>query len=413
MIGVAVGLGNVWRFPYMMGSYGGSAFLIVYLAFVVLFGIPALMGEWALGRATRHGPLGAFTAALGRWGHAIGWLLLLTVTVANSYYIVVVANVAYTAWHATVRGFTPEAIDDLHHGLNHGPTQIMMGLMVIGAAWLVLTRGLHRGIERVSKMFVPFFGVVVVLLIIHSLRLPGATTALVGFLRPDFASMTPTNVFAAMGQAFFSLSLGGTFYLIYGSYLRDDEVLPRAAIFTATGDVGAALLAALFIVPTTLAFGLDLDSGPRLIFETLPALFQSIPAGRGLGATFLVALFTMAFLSSVAAFQVIVGAMTDSWRIPRRVALLAAAGIETVLMVPSAVRPSLIGPLDLVFGSGMQVLGSGLALVALAWGLGRTTTLAQIFGRTSGVQPTIFFAWIRWVVPAALLVTLGLYVATV
>ncbi len=410
MIGVAVGLGNVWRFPYMMGRYGGSAFLFVYIGFVLLFALPALMGEWAFGRESRSGPLGAFRQALGKPGSAVGALLLFTVLVANSYYIVVVANVAYTAGFSLLRGFSDTTRAAYTNGLDSGALQLTIALAVIGTATHVLSKGLNDGIERISKFFVPFFGVIVTYLIVSSLTIPGALSGLSAFLRPDLSQLNATTVFAAMGQAFFSLSLGGTFYVIYGSYLRSEENIPKPAVWTAAGDVSAALLAALFIVPTTLVFGIDLSTGPRLIFETLPALFEQIRFGRVLGTLFLLGLGLVAYLSSIAAFQVLVGALTDSFRFSIRKAVLVVCAVEAVLMVPTALNPGLIGPLDLIFGSGMQVLGSALTLIALTWGLGRVTTLRQVFGTDSGSWPAIYYNWIKWVVPAALAVVLIGYI---
>ena len=411
MVGVAVGLGNVWRFPYMMGRFGGSAFLFVYLFFVLAFAVPAQMGEWALGRATRRGPLGALTAALGPGGRWLGAVLLVTVLVANSYYVVIIANVAYTAVFALLRGFGDSTLASYQTGLENGLLQAAVSAGIIGSAMLVLYRGLNRGIERISKLFVPFFGLVVAYLIITSLSLPGAVDHLFNFLRPDFRSLTGTSVFAAMGQAFFSLSLGGTFYLIYGSYLRDEERIPPTATLTALGDVTGALMAALFIVPTALVFGLDLETGPRLIFDTLPRLFGEIPAGRLLGTLFLSALTLIAYLSSIAAFQVLIGALLDSFGFTIKRALVLVGLLEVLLMLPSALRPELIPVLDLVFGSGMQVVGSGIALIALTWGLGRVVTLRQIFGGTEGFWPRVYFNWIRWLVPLGLLATLGFFIA--
>jgi neurotransmitter:Na+ symporter, NSS family len=410
MVGVAVGLGNVWRFPYMMGRFGGSAFLITYVICVLAFALPALMGEWALGRETRSGPLGAFDVAFGRWGRAVGVILLTTVLVANSYYVVVVANVTYTAAFSLGVGFAPDTIATFQSGLDNGVLQAGIALLLIASALWVIGKGLNRGIERISRIFVPFFGIVVLYLIIATMMLPGATDQILRFLQPRWSDLTPTSVFAAMGQAFFSLSLGGTFYLIYGSYLRDDEVIPSSAAWTAGGDVAAALLAALFIVPATLVFGLDLETGPRLIFVTLPELFARIPGGRLLGTLFVVALGFVAYLSSVAAFQVLVGTMQDHLTMRLRNILLIVGIAESILMLPSALRPSLIGTLDLIFGSGMQVLGSGLTLVALTWGMGRLTTQQQVFRRTTGVVPASYYLWVKWIVPLGLALVLALYI---
>ena len=167
MVGVAVGLGNVWRFPYMMGQFGGSAFLIIYLVFVVAFATPALTAEWALGREARRGPLGAFRAAFGPRGTWIGAVLLATVFIANSYYVVIVGNVTYTAAFGMGIGFSSDNLPAYQTGLEAGRLQAAFALFVIGLAMIVLYRGLTKGIERISTLFVPAFGIVVVVLIIQ------------------------------------------------------------------------------------------------------------------------------------------------------------------------------------------------------------------------------------------------------
>ncbi len=411
MVGVAVGLGNVWRFPYMMGQYGGSAFLIVYLVFVLIFAIPAVTAEWSLGRYTRHGPLGAMEHAFGPLGRWIGYLLVLTVLIANSYYVVIVGNVAFSAAFAMYTGFTPETIPLYTDKLGDGSLQAVVALLMIAAAIWIIHRGIAKGIERISRLFVPLFGVMIITLIVMALNLPGAVAHLVAFLKPDFSQLTLTSMFAALGQAFFSLSLGGTFYLIYGSYLRDDENIPKAAIATGIGDVSAAILASLFIVPTVLALGLNMQAGPSLIFETLPRMFSEIPAGRFIGVAFLIGLWMMAFLSTVAAFQVIVAALTDSFNFSLTKAALLVGGVEAVLMLPSALNPEIIGTLDLIFGSGMQMLGSGLTIIALLWGCDKAIAATQIFGgRTDGFRRA-YLLWLKWAVPATLGVMLVLYIA--
>ena len=411
MIGVAVGLGNVWRFPYMMGQYGGSAFLVVYIVFVLIFAIPAVTAEWSLGRHARHGPIGAMQHAFGPFGRWIGYLLVLTVFIANSYYVVIVGNVAFSAFFAISSGFTPATMPSYEAGLGNGVLQALVSLLVIVAALWVIHRGISKGIEHISKLFVPLFGIMIITLIVMALRLPGAMTALSEFLRPDFSQLTPTSLFAALGQAFFSLSLGGTFYLVYGSYLRDDADIPRTALATGLGDASAALLAALFIVPTVLALGLNMQAGPMLIFETLPRMFSEIPAGRVIGAAFLIGLWMMAFLSTVAAFQVIVAALTDSFKVSLTKAALIVGGCEALLMLPSALNPEIIGTLDLIFGSGMQMLGSALTIIALFWGCDKAVAATQIFGRkTDGIRH-LYLVWLRWIVPAVLGVMLVLYIA--
>ncbi len=410
MLGVAVGLGNVWRFPYMMGRNGGSAFLVVYVLFMLCLGIPALMAEWAFGRATRRGPLGAFSAAFGpRIGRPVGTLLLLAILVANSYYLVIIANVVYTTFFSVVQGFGPDTAAAFQGGLDNGYLQYALALGVLLLSVWVLHLGLHRGIETASKLFVPFFGVVVLYLVFHALSLDGALQAFGEFLRPDFSQMGAKQLFAAMGQAAFSVGLGGTLMLVYGSYLGDDERLGRSALLTGLGDTGAALLASLFLVPTMLVFGLDMTSGPALLFTTLPELFQVMPAGRVLGSLFLLSLSCVAFLSNVAALEAFVGGLSGSAGWSRRRLLVAVLALESLLILPSALRPSIIAHLDLVFGSGMMMLGSALAVIGITWGLGRNILPQQMSNSLPASWAPAYLLWVRWVVPAVLLLLLAGY----
>lgn len=412
MIGVAVGLGNVWRFPYMMGQYGGSAFLFVYLLFTILFALPALMGEIGLGRATRKGILGAFSEALGnRWGKGIGYMLLGTILIASSYYVVVIANVIFTAYFSVATGFSETAMPEFERQLGNGYLQYGIVLATLLGSCYILHRGLRQGIEWVSKVFVPFFLIIILYLIINAFSLDGAKAHFAAFLRPDFSAMTAKDVFAALGQAFYSLSLGGTFMVMYGSYIKPEDRLPKLALWTGVGDVGAALLAGLFVVPTVLVFGLDMTAGPQLIFVTLPRLFIEMPGGAWIGFLFMLVLSMVAILSLIGALEAAVGAIADiSWLKWSRTKTIVVVGlIEVVLAFPSAFDSNLIGTLDLIFGSGMQVLGSGLALIALSWGLGKTVALHEIFGESPSGKSG-YFVWIKWVVPFVLLVVLIGYI---
>ncbi len=403
MIGVAVGLGNVWRFPYMMGSYGGSAFLIVYLCFALLLAAPALSAEWALGRLLGAGPPAAYVQAFGRrFGLAAGGLLFVTVLVADSYYLVVIAQILLTGGFAFYPGFTTGDAAVFRALLASGTVQYAVALALLLFSLWVIGRGLNRGIEHLSRLVMPGFALVMLYLIFNALALPGAFAALGAFLRPDFAALGARDIFAALGQAFFSLGLGGTFHVVYGSYLTAGQRLPGSALATALGDTAAALLAALFIVPTALVFSLDLAEGPGLIFSTLPHLFARLPAGGWLGAAFLFALAGVALLSNIAALEVAAAALRRNH--PERQGRILAAifAIEAVLILPSAYDNGLIGLLDLIFGSGMQVLGSLLALVALGWALGRERAAAALFGKLPNRWQRGYTAWIRWMIPLVL-----------
>ena len=417
LIGVAVGLGNVWRFPYMMGKYGGSAFFAVYLLFMLLFAVPALMAEIALGREGGGGIMAAFRKATGKkLGTFAGILLMTTLLISSSYYAVVVGNVLFTTVFSLYRGFTKTTIPEFQSQLSNGWLQYGITLLLIAAALFVVYKGLKNGIEVVSKIVVPFFALVIVYLIVNALSFPGAFQKLGEFLRPDFSAMTAEYVFAALGQSFFSVGLGGTFMVAYGSYLKRDESISKIAVATSMGDLGASLLASLFLIPTILVFGLDIGSGPGLIFATLPELFSQMPTGRIAGSLFLAALFAIAFLSVVAAYEVIVGGIFGSIfkKAKKYQIILAVGGLMTILTLPTNLYPELIGILDLVFGSGMQVFGSVLAVLGITWGLGKSKTLNEIFDDEEAKGSRVFvFIWLKWVVPFVLLSVLIGYVYSV
>ncbi|MEM7503211.1 MAG: sodium-dependent transporter [Pseudomonadota bacterium] len=415
MVGVAVGLGNVWRFPYMMGEYGGSAFLIVYLAFTALLAVPAMTAEWTLGRETRRGPIGALAAVWGnRWGKRIGVLLVFTMVVSTSYYIVVIGNIAFAASFSMVRGFSNDSLSSYQAAFADGWVQYAFGMGVLTAAMYVLYRGVNKGIEAVSRLFVPAFTLVIVYLVVNALFLPGAPAKFVAFLQPDFSMLDAEHVFAALGQAFFSLGLAGTIMVIYGSYMQPEQHIPRIAAFTALGDVGAALLASLFIVPTILVFGLDLSQGPTLVFTTLPNLFSVMPGGRVLGSAFLLVLSLIAFLSALGALEGIVGSISEMLesRSSRMRVIVAIFVIEALVMLPSSLNPDIVGTLDLVFGSGMQMLGSLIAVITVSWGLGAATTKLQLFSKQSAGWHDTYVQWLKWVVPGVLLVVLLSYIVS-
>ncbi len=413
MIGVAVGLGNVWRFPYMMGKYGGSAFLCVYLFFTIVIALPAFMSEISFGRATRKGPMGAFKSAFGTLkGGIVGHILLITILVASSYYAVVIANVIYSGYFSIVEGFNDANLDRYNQGLSNGTLQYTISAGVILASLSVIHRGLNKGIEWVSKIFVPFFLLVILILIYHAFSLNGAWEHIAIFLKPDFGALRPINIFAALGQAVYSLSLGGTFMVVYGSYLDEKESILDIAKWTAMGDVGAALLTSLFIVPAILVYQLDMTAGPTLIFSTLPHLFSEMPAGQFIGSLFLVALSSVAFLSLIAALEVAFSCLKElkwiKWN--KGIILLVIALIELALAYPCAMDANLIGLLDLVFGSGMQLVGSGLALVALTWSLGKAVTYFQLSSIANKRSIDLIFIWIKWVIPLILLFVLIGYI---
>ena len=295
--------------------------------------------------------------------------------------------------------------------MSNGWLQYVFALVVLGFAMLVLHLGVNKGIESVSRLFVPFFALVILYLAINALFLPGALAKVADFLKPDFSVLTAEHIFAALGQSFFSVGLAGTIMVIYGSYMPADQNMLKTASFTALGDVGAAILASLFIVPTILVFNLDLSQGPTLVFSTLPKLFSVMAGGRVLGSFFLLALCLIAFLSAIGALEAIVGSISEEMKLrsSRGIVILIILLIEAAIMLPSSLEPEFIGVLDLIFGSGMQMLGSAIAMTTVAWGLGRLVTKAQIFGSADRPWHDTYFAWLKWILPGVILIVLVNY----
>lgn len=408
LLGVAIGLGNVWRFPYMMGLFGGGAFLLLYLVLVGIVGVPALMAEMALGRHTRAGPLESFADAGLPGGRLAGAVLYFGVGMAMSYYLVVVGWIV--AYLGIIAGNLVGVVDTFSSATfgvlqDNWLLQVACAALVAMASAEVVGRGVRSGIERISGLFVPLFAVLMILLVVRSVTLPGAEAGLRYLLTPDWTQLTPRAVLMAVGQAFFSLGLGGTFLVIYGSYLPDGSSLTRRALSTAGGDVAASLLAAFAVMPAVFASGLSPAEGPQLLFSVLPAACAAIPGGLVFGLAFFGGLGCVAFLSGVAAVEVLVGSLVDSFGWRRRPTAWMLCSLLVVLGVPATRSLDYLTMSDQVWGSTMQPLGSVVAVAALTWTLGKRHAQAQLATESGHLPMWVesWYRWVRWAVPAAVL----------
>ncbi len=407
IVGVAIGLGNVWRFPYMVGKFGGAAFVLFYILVSVVIGVPALMAEFALGRFSRRGPVGAFAAAGLPFGRAVGWFFFIVVTAATGYYTAVIGWVLYyaigqlaTALHVS---FDASAVlpPDSGFVLKSFILQLVCTGAVIVTCALVVTKGLRGGIERASKVVLPILLAVILLLMVRSLTLPGAMAGVRWYiLKFRFVDLTPAVMVAAIGHAIFSLSLGGTFMVVYGSYLDPNESLARPAIWTVIGDTGSALLAGFAVIPAVFALGLQPTSGPGLIFATLPKVFAAIPAGGFFGCLFFIGLFGAGYLSDIGAFEVLVAGITDNTRIARSRAVWLVSAAIFVIAIPPTINNRIFVPWDLTFGSGMQTLGSLVAVLTIGWCITRSAALRELGARGERSAPMWLYYWIKFGIPA-------------
>jgi NSS family neurotransmitter:Na+ symporter len=408
MVGVAIGLGNIWRFPYMVGRYGGAAFVLVYVVIALLIGVPALMGEWALGRHARRGTAGAFAAAGLRGGRFLGWFLFAIVIAATAYYTNVIGWVLFHAageaaaalgvpWRSAAvlppeRGFSGTSM----------AAQAVCTALVTASCAIVLASGLRAGIERASRYITPLLGVILLVLMVRSLTLGGAGEGVRWYLgKFAWHDITPAVVAAALGHAVFSISLGGTFMVTYGSYLAPRDDLGSNAGWTVWTDTLSGLLAGLVIFPAVFAFGLEPASGPTLLFDTMPRVFEQMPVGWIFGLLFFVGLFGAGYLSDVGAFEVLIAGLTDNTVMSRRRATWLIAVVVFVVSLVPMINLRIFLRWDLTFGSGMQTFGALCAALTAGWAMHRGALLEEL-GATSGWRRYVP-VWLKWVVPGAIL----------
>ncbi|MFH5832383.1 sodium-dependent transporter [Halalkalibaculum sp. DA3122] len=361
--GSAVGLGNIWRFPTEAASNGGGAFLIIYLICCFLIGFPVMMAELSIGRHTQKNPVGAFKALggsnkfyplIGLWGVLCGIMILSFYTVIAGWTVSYVFEeiffflglVDWATWVADT---------------NNGLLNAIFSTLFMGATISIIVGGVSDGIERATKTMMPLLIGILIIMIGYTITQPGSTEGLAVYLQPDFSMITPELIFAAMGQAFFSLSLGMGALITYGSYLSKKENIPEAAALVTITDVGIAFLAGLLILPAmymaqTAGISIFADdgsllAGPALIFQVLPALFHELGGLLGLvfGGTFFLLLSVAALTSTISLLEVPVSFAIDEYDVKRKTAAVyIGLGILFISLIIGFYLP-LIDFLDLVF----------------------------------------------------------------
>ena len=327
-VGSAVGLGNIWMFPYRLGQYGGGAFLLLYLAFVLLFGWVGLSAEIALGRMAGTGTIGAYTRCFsvrgrGRLGAALSWLPLMgSLGIAVGYAVILgwvlrslAGAVTGELMTADPAAFFQQAAVDWGNPLWH---TVMVALVC-----LLLMFGVAGGIERANKVMMPLFFFLFLALAAWVALQPGALKGYRFLFVPDWSKLLePDTWVMAVGQAFFSLSITGSGMIVYGAYLSKGEDIPRATLRTAGFDILSALLSALAIVPAAFAYGGRVDQGPALMFVTVPQIFQKMPLGRMFAAFFFLSVAFAGITSLINMFEAVVESWQRRFRLGRRPAVL-------------------------------------------------------------------------------------------
>ncbi len=364
--GCAIGLGNVWRFPFITGQYGGAAFVLIYLFFLLIFGFPILVMEFAVGRASRLG-VGRSFNALEKPGHK--WHYAGIPMIAGNY-LLMMFYTTVTGWMlfyfyrmvtmGDLMSMTPSEVGaEFTNMLGNGPLLSFWMVVATFAGLSIVALGLQRGVERITKTMMSALLIIMLILMIRVLTLPGAGEGLKFYLLPDFARLKEAGigevVFAALGQSFFTLSLGIGSMSIFGSYIKKQHSLLTEAAHICVLDTGVALIAGLIIIPSCFAFGLKPDAGPGLIFATLPNVFAQMPAGRICGAAFFLFMSFAALSTLVAVFENIVAYWMDAHEVERKKAVKWNFIAIVILSLPCALGFNVLSGIE-PFGPGSCVL---------------------------------------------------------
>lgn len=414
--GSAIGLGNIWRYPYVTGQNGGAAFVLLYLACVLVIALPILLAELSLGRHTTLNPVGAIRKlSKSKTWPLVGYLGVITGAGILSFYLVVAG---WTLGYI-VRTVIPSSESFAQFVANPWEEMGYFTAFLLLTMYVVLG-GVERGIERWSKLLMPALLTILVLLIGYNLTLDGAMKGVEFYLNPDFSKISGSTFLAALGQAFFSLSLGMGTMITYGSYISKKENIPFSAAAVALSDTFIAFLAGLMIFPALFSVGVEPTQGPSLVFEVLPRVFAGMPGGVVLGLLFFVLLAIAALTSTVSLLEVPVAFLVDDKQWSRKKAVLVVSAIVFLLGIPSALSQGFIPALasldifgqqdflslmSFIFSDLSLPLGGMFICIFVAWVWGSRNALEEIKIGAGAKTAALLGLWqflIRYVCPVVI-----------
>ena len=423
--GSAVGLGNIWKFPYQMGNSGGALFIIYYLLFIFLICLPLILGELLIGRHAQKDTVGAYASMASKKWKYLGFFNILTVFIVLSFYSVISAwTVHYFGW-ALSNGFsekTPELLSQTFSELQQSPQMpFFWGLSFILLSGGILLFGVRNGIEKSNKILMPVLLLILIILFIKGLTLPNAGEGYRFIFSPDFSKLTPEILLKALGHAFFSLSLGMGVMVTYGSYIKKKENLSRTGLQICLLDTGIALLSGMVIMPIVFSFGVSPDAGPKLVFVTLPNLFAQMTGGYIFGVLFFVLLLIAALTSFISMLEMMVAALSEEWNLTRRQAVfwvVTAISITFTLCLLSIVEKSIISRVTILgknifhflieISEIMLTVGGIFISLLLGWFVSRKVLVKEL--TSHGKSAFILFGnsrfLFRWIIPLAISLTL-------
>ena len=416
--GSAVGLGNIWKFPYIVGENGGSAFILVYLISILAVGLPVLLAEFIIGRRGQANAVRSFkTIAPNTKWSGIGWMGIIAAFMILGFYTVIAGyTIHYFILTITnaFSGMSSAEIAQTFSDFSSGSTQIIYTIIFIILSLAILFGGVKDGIEKYSKILMPGLVGIILLLVIRAVTLPGAGEGIEFLLKPDFSQLSMNAVLDALGHSFFSLSVGMGTMLTYGSYIGKKENLTSTAFSIGAADTIIALLAGLAIFPAVFAFGIDPTAGPGLVFITLPNVFLQMPGGAIFGALFFFLLFIAALTSVVSIFEVIIAYVTEELKVNRQKAMalttVAVVIIATVCALSQTPNSSLIFNghtlfdwMDLLSANVLLPIGGFLIMIFLGFIMKKSHLEDELKQGSKSIKNTMAYITItKFVAPVAI-----------
>ncbi len=424
LAGSAVGLGNLWRFPYLMGTNGGAAFIIIYLICIVFICLPMMISEFMIGHASKSDAVGAFRVlAPGQKG----WRVAGAIAVLCSLFIM--------CFYSVVGGWTLDylfkslgmAFSDVSEGQCAGIftsmvvsrwEPVIFMTVFLAVSGLIIWAGVEKGIERYSKILMPLLFVIIVIIAVYSCLLPGASAGLSFMFSPDFSKVNGGTILAALGQAFFSLSLGAGMVLTYGSYVKEGENIPKMSLLTAISDTCFALLAGMAIMPAVFAFGLSPSEGPGLVFIVLPEIFSKMVSGDIIAIAFFFVLFVAALTSIISMLEVVVACIAEEFRMKRGAAVLLTLAFVMVFGILCSLSQGVLSDC-LIFGKNifdlfdyttsniMMTFGGLVVVIFVGWKMKKPDVFAEYSAGGKFVHPVLYkvlYFLTKYVAPVAIAV---------
>ncbi|MDL2288835.1 sodium-dependent transporter [Oscillospiraceae bacterium OttesenSCG-928-F05] len=427
--GCAIGLGNVWRFPYIVGKYGGALFVLIYLVFLVIFGLPIMSMEFSVGRASRRSvaksfevlePKGSKWHIFGNFGILGNYLLMMFYTTISGWILFYL----FYMIRGNFTGLDPTAVSGLFAAHTANPLYNVVGMVIIClVGFAVCAIGLQKGVEKITKVMMSCLILLLVVLAVRSVTLEGADAGLRFYLMPNLDAIREHGlwqvIYAAMGQAFFTLSLGVGSMAIFGSYISKERRLFGESINVTLLDTFVAFMAGLIIFPACFAFGVEPGAGPGLIFETLPNIFNEMPLGRLWGSLFFVFMLFAALSTVIAVFENIIAITMEKTGFSRKKATLINAVLLIVLSLPCALGFNLLSgvtPLgagstildleDFIVSNNLLPLGSLVYLLFCVSrrGWGWDNFLAEVNAGKGARFPVVIKPYVKYVLPLIILV---------